>query len=99
MPLVVTKQEADRQTVTRVWKGGNKSEFESVLSALQQAQIPLLFREHLNVRSAVPSTFLGLARRRRQATYDSEFEVKVLGSDADRAQRAVLRAVRETENV
>ena len=94
----MTKQEADRQTVTRVWKGGNKSEFESVLSALQQAEIPLLFREHLNVQSAVQSTLLGLARRRRHSTYDTEFEVKVLGSDAERTQRAVLRAVRETGN-
>jgi hypothetical protein len=93
----VTKQEADRQTVTRVWKGGDKSEFESVLSALQQVEIPLLFREHLNVRSAVQSTFLGLALRRQHVTYDTEFEVKVLESDAGRARRAVVRAVRETE--
>ena len=74
----MTKQEADRQAVTRVWKGGNQSEFESVLSALQQAEIPLLFREHLNVRSAVQATFLGLALRRQHATYDTEFELKIL---------------------
>jgi hypothetical protein len=98
LPLVATKQQAERQTVTRVWRGGNKFEFESVLTALQQAEIPLLSREHLNVRLAIRSSLLGLALGRRNDPADTEFEVQVLGSDAERAGLAVRLAVAATED-
>jgi hypothetical protein len=96
--LVGSKQEADRQAVTRVWKGGNKSEFESVLAALQQAEIPLKFREHLNARPAVRSGLLYSLFARPNHTHDTEFEVEVLGSDAERAQLAVRGALGEIED-
>lgn len=87
IPLVATKQEADQQTVALVWRGGSKHEFESVLTALQTAEIPLLFRERPNVREAVRSTFLNIARP--HVSHDTEFEVRVLGSDEERAREAV----------
>jgi hypothetical protein len=96
--LVATKQEADRQTVTCVWKGGDKREFEAVLSSLQQAEIPLLFREHLNVRAAVRSSLLSTVLGRVNRTRDTEFEVQVLGNDAERARLVVHHALDETED-
>jgi hypothetical protein len=95
IPLIATKQEADQQTVTQVWRGGNKSEFEAVLTALQRAQIPLLLREHLNVRGAAKLALLGLVIG-PQRTHDTEFEIRVLENDADRARQAVRHAHRET---
>ena len=97
--LVPTKQEADCQTVARVWRGGSKSELESVLTALQQAEIPLLFREHPNVGPAVRAGLLSLLPLGRpHPTYDTEFEIKVMGSDVERALEAVRRATEETED-
>jgi hypothetical protein len=81
-----------------VWKGGDKSEFESVLTALQQAEIPLQFREHLNIRPAVRAGLLYALSARQNKTHDTEFEVRVLGSDAERAQLAVHQALDETED-
>ncbi len=98
IPLVATKQEADRQVVTRVWNGGDKSEFESVLTALRQAEIPLKFREHLNVRPAVRSGLLYALFARSNHTHDTEFEVQVLGCDAERAKFAASRALDETDD-
>jgi hypothetical protein len=80
-----------------VWNGGDKSEFESVLTALQQAGIPLKFQEHLNVRPAVRSGLLYALFARSNHTHDTEFEVQVLGSDAERAKFAVRRAVGEID--
>jgi hypothetical protein len=96
LPLVPTKEQAERQTVTRVWRGGNRFAFESVLAALQQAEIPLLFREHLNVRFKV--SLLGLAHGRRNDSTDTEFEVQVLGSGAERAGLVVRQALAETDD-
>src|SRR5215470_8985714 len=78
LPLVATKQEADQQLVTPVWRGGSP-EFESVLTALQDAKIPLLFRERLNARRAVQASVLpSLASLRRPTpVFDTEFEIKV----------------------
>lgn len=95
--LVATKEEAERQTVTPVWRGG-KSELESVLSALQQAGIPSIFRERLNVGFAVRSSLLGLAVGRRNDPNDTEFEVQVLGGDAERAQLAISQTTDEMED-
>ena len=98
LPLVGTKQEADQQTVTTVWKGGSKSEFESVLTALQNAEISLLFQEHLNARSAVQASLSNFLHPLRQpsAVSDTEFEVRVLGIDASRARQAIQDALTET---
>ena len=95
--LVATKEEAERQTVAIIWKGG-KSELEPVLSALQQAEIPVHFREHLNVRAAVRSALLSPVIGRVNQGHDTEFEVRVLGKDAERAQCAVHQALDETED-
>ena len=97
IPLVASKQEAERQTVTRVWKGG-KTKLEPVLTALQQMQIPVLFRERLNVGFAVRSSLLGLAHGRQNDPDDTEFELSVLGRDVDRAQEAVRGAIEESED-
>jgi hypothetical protein len=86
--LVATKEEAERQSVTRVWRGG-KSELESVLSALQEVEIPSIFQERSNVGFAIRSSLLGLAVGRRNDPNDTEFEVRVLGSDAERAQLTI----------
>jgi hypothetical protein len=88
IPLVATKQEVDQRSVTRVWRGGSKKEFESVLVALQRAEIPLMFREHLNVRGAAKLSLLSLVIG-PQPIHDTEFEIRVLGDDADRALEAV----------
>lgn len=63
LPLAGTKQEADQQTATPVWRGGNESEFAYVLTALQDAEIPLLFKERLDVRSAAQAALLNLFSR------------------------------------
>jgi hypothetical protein len=94
IPLVATKQEADQQTVTQVWRGGNKSEFEAVLTVLQRTQIPLVFHEHLNVRGAAKLAFLGLVIGPRR-THDTEFEIRVLENDSDRARQAIRHVRRE----
>lgn len=98
LPLVATQQEADQQTVMPVWKGGSKSEFEAVLTALQNAQIPLSFQEHLNARSAVQTSLRNFVHPLRQPSVvsDTEFEVKVLGSDSHRARQAIQDALAET---
>lgn len=97
LPLVATKQEADQQTVTPVGRGGSKSEFESVLTELQNAEIPLLFQEHLNARSAARASLHNffLPFRRQSPVYDTEFEVKVLASDSGRARQAIQDALAE----
>jgi hypothetical protein len=95
--LVATKEEAERQTVAIVWKGG-KSELEPVLSALQQAEIGLHFREHLNVKSAVRSGLFSPVLGRVNQGHDTEFEVRVLGRDAERARLAIHQALDETED-
>jgi hypothetical protein len=95
--LVATKQEADRQLVARIWEGGNRHEFESVLAALQQAKIPLLFREHLNVGPAAKASLMNLFSLGPKQVHDTEFEIKVLGHDAVRAAEAVRLALPEPE--
>lgn len=76
-----------------MWRGGSKSEFEAILTALRRAEIPLLFRERPNVRGAVRSSLLNISRPSHQhVTHDTEFEVKVLRSDEDRAREAVRLA-------
>jgi hypothetical protein len=97
IPLVATK-EADQQSVTRVWKGGDQLEFESVLTALQNAGIPAQFREHLNVGPAVRAGLLSALFARPNRTRDTEFEVEVLEGDFVRAEQAVRQALAETED-
>jgi hypothetical protein len=99
LPLVATKQEADQRTVTQVWRGGSKSEFEAVLTALQREEIPFLFHERLNVGGAVQSSLRNLVISPPRLTHDTEFEVRVLGRDEDRAREAVRGAIEidETE--
>lgn len=81
-----------------MWKGGDKVQFEMVLSALQQAEIPLQFREHLNLRAAARKSLRSMALGRPNDGHETEFEVQALESDAERAQLAVHRALDETEN-
>jgi hypothetical protein len=95
--LVATKEEAERQAVAIVWKSG-KSELEPVLSALQQAEIPIHFREHLNVKAAIRSGLLSPVIGRVNQGHNTEFEVRVLGRDAERARLAVHEALDETED-
>lgn len=100
IPLVRTKKEADDRAVPTVWKGGNKHQFETVLAALQDAQIPLRFREHLNTRSAAQASLLNnlLPFGRRREISDTMFEVKVLAQDADHAHEAIDSAVADPED-
>jgi hypothetical protein len=95
--LVATKEEAERQTAASVWRGGT-SELELVLSALQQAEIPIHFREHLNVKAAVRSGLLSTVLGRVNRTHDTEFEVRVLGRDSERARLVIHQALDETED-
>jgi hypothetical protein len=96
--LVATKEEAERRAVTSVWKGGDKVQFEMVLSALQHAEIPVQFREHLNLRAAARKSLRSMVLGRPNDGHETEFEVRVLGSDAERAQMTVHQALDETEN-
>ena len=98
IPLAASKQEADRQTVASVWKGGDKVAFELVLSALEQAEIPLQFLEHLNFRAAARSSLRSIVLGRPNHGHETEFEVRVLGSDAERALIAIHQALDETED-
>jgi hypothetical protein len=98
LPLVATKEEADQQSVTRVWRGGDQLEFESVLTALQNAGIPSQFREHLNVGPAVRAGLLSALFARPNRTRDTEFDIRVLGGDAERARLAIHQALAETED-
>lgn len=97
IPLVLTRQEAGDTAVVRVWKGGNRSEFESVLAAIQDAAIPLVVRERLNALNAARTTFLAMMWYRRQ-TSNTEFEITVLQSDAERAAEAVRQALAPEED-
>ena len=97
MRLVKTKQQADRATVKRAWKGDSKSEFEAVLTALQQADIPLRFQEHVKIRPTFQLVIFGVNLFRRRSTFESEFEVKVLSRDANRARQAIRAVVGETK--
>lgn len=78
-----------------VWRGANTSDFERVLTALHDAEVPLLFREHLNVRSAVQASLhnVFVPFRRSKSVFDTEFEVKVLERDAGRARQAIQDAL------
>jgi phosphotransferase system HPr-like phosphotransfer protein len=98
IPLVATKQEADRQAVTSAWRGGDKVAFELVLTALERAEIPLQFLEHLNFRAAARSSLRSIVLGRPNHGHETEFEVRVLGSDAERALIAIHQALDETED-
>ena len=98
IPLVATKEEAERRAITGVWKGGDKVQFEMVLSALQEAEIPVQFREHLNLRAATRKSLRSIVLGRPNDGHETEFEVRVLGSDAERAQIAIHQALDETED-
>jgi hypothetical protein len=82
--LVATESEANYQTATTLWKGFEKSRFEDLLSALQYANIPHRFAEHLKYR--------------HQSHSDYEYEVRILLSDNERAQK-ILGQMEEQEKV
>lgn len=92
--LVATQEEAERRTVASVWKGGDKSQLESVLTALHDAKIANVFRERLNVYNAAKMTFLGMAWHVSQSS-DTQFEIKIPGDDLDRAREAIRQALGE----
>ena len=52
----------------------------------------------MNVGFAVRSSLLGLAVGRRNDPNDTEFEVRVLGGDAERAQLAISQTTDEMED-
>jgi hypothetical protein len=93
IPLVPTKQEADATPVTAVWKGGGKQSLEAVLSALQQANVPLVFREHLAVGPAIVASLANTFLRGPKVVHDTIFEVTVLQSDAERATEIVRQVL------
>lgn len=99
IPLMPAKQEADAARVVRVWKGGDKYEFDLILDALHDAEIPLHFREHVNVGPAIRAGFwplLPLGRPKK--AFDTEFEVNVLQRDAEHAAQVLRQAIpREDE--
>jgi len=82
--------------VERVWKGESKSEFEAILTALQQANIPLRFQEHVKIRPSFQLAVFGINLFRPRSTFESEFEVKVLSKDANRARQVIRPTVGET---
>ena len=82
--------------MTRVWKGNNKSEFEAVLTVLQQGDIPLRFQEHVKIHPTFQLVIFGINLFRLRSTFESEFEVKVLSRDANRARQATGQVAGET---
>jgi hypothetical protein len=100
LPHTSRRDEGRSRAVDRYERveGGDKSEFESVLTALQQADIPLKFREHLNDRPAVWSGLRYALFARSNHAHDTEFEVQVLGRDAERAELAVRGVLDVTED-
>src|SRR5262249_3033105 len=96
--LVGTKSQARNAEVTSLWHGKDKRQFEDVLSALQEANIPLRFREHVKVRPSLQAAVFGIHLTRKQSTIESEFEVQVLASDAGRARLAMNQALLSTED-
>ena len=70
--LVATRWEANSQNVTILRKGYDKPEFKALLSALQYADVPHRFAENLKYRP--------------QSSSDYEYEIRILVSDAERAE-------------
>jgi hypothetical protein len=96
--LVGTKSQARKAGVISLWRGTDKRRLEDVLSVLQEANIPLRFREHIKVQPSLQAAIFGINLTRKQSTFESEFEVQVLASDAGRARLAMSQAQLSDEN-
>jgi hypothetical protein len=97
IPLTPSRSQAMRTPVARIWKGGDKRELERALTALRQGNVPLVFRQHMSTASALGQGFLSFFLLGATQGLSNEFEVRVLASDARRAQLAMQQALAEPE--
>jgi len=80
--LVATEAEANGQQVGTFWKGYDKTRFECLLTALQHANIPHRFAEHVKYRP--------------QSHSDYEYGIRILLSDVEHGEE-ILRQLEEAD--
>ncbi len=88
LPLVATKEEAEREPVAMAWQGTNKTKLEHVLDGLQKAEIRYHFKESMEFHPRLEIlgfTVLG----KKKSLVDNHYEVTVLMRDLQSARRAM----------